>query len=78
MIELESDLCWFSPILSHLFNCGVGFSRSNPICLPPKVAAEGMKLLRDYFRFFNQPNRSAEVISPFACFFGLGRASMPD
>nr|XP_017245457.1 PREDICTED: SKP1-like protein 21 [Daucus carota subsp. sativus] len=65
MIELESELCWLSPILSHFFNCGVGFSRSNPICLPPKVAAEGMKLLRDYFQFFNQPNQSDEECDLF-------------
>nr|XP_017245454.1 PREDICTED: SKP1-like protein 21 [Daucus carota subsp. sativus] len=65
MIELESDLCWLSPVLSHLLNCGVGFSRSNPICLPPKVAAEGMKLFKDYFQFINESNRSAEECDLF-------------
>ncbi|XP_017231326.1 SKP1-like protein 20 isoform X2 [Daucus carota subsp. sativus] len=46
-------------------NAGIGYSRGNPICVPPKVASFALELIHDYLRYYEDPDRSEEEFDLF-------------
>lgn len=62
-------------MICHKLDAGIGYSRGNPICVPPKVVPYALELIHDYLRFyedFNEdPDRSDEVRCLFVLVMGF-------
>ncbi|KAL1829100.1 hypothetical protein ACET3Z_007512 [Daucus carota] len=68
IVEFEYDLAWYSPMICHKLDAGIGYSRGNPICVPPKVVPYALELIHDYLRFYEDFNEDPDRSDEFDLF----------